>query len=89
MYLPDQAVMRVTNPWIHQGIQPVQLEMDQDGQHSDFTSEADTPLKAYYVSPPMGHGEPEYVNSELLLSLSQNAPPLLKMMTLLDMGSTP
>jgi hypothetical protein len=88
MYLLDQAVMRVTNPWIHQGIRPVQLEMDQDGRHSDFRSEADTPLEAYYVSPPMGHGEPEYVNSELL-SLSQNAPTLLKMTMLLDMGSTP
>ena len=89
MYLPDQAVMRVTNPWIHQGIRPVQLEMDQDGRHSDFTSGADTPLEAYYVSPPMGHGELEYVNSELLLSLSQNAPPPLEMTTLRDMGSPP
>ena len=89
MYLPDQAVMRVTNPWIHQGIRPVQLEMDQDGRHSDFTSGADTPLEAYYVSPPMGHGELEYVNSELLLSLSQNAPPPLETATLRDMGSPP
>ena len=89
MYLPDQAVMRVTNPWIHQGIRPVQLEMDQDGRHSDFTSGADTPLEAYYVSPPIGHGDLEYVNSELLLSLSQNAPPPLEMTTHRDLGSPP
>jgi hypothetical protein len=74
MYLPDDAVLRVTNPWIHQGIRPVQLEMDQDGRQSNFTSGADTPLEAHYVSPPIGHGDLEYVNSELLLSLSQNAP---------------
>ena len=76
MYLPDEAVLRVTNPWIHQGIRPVQqLEVDQDGgRHSDFPSGADTPLEAHYVSPPIGHGDLEYVNSELLLSLSQNAP---------------
>ncbi len=77
MYLPDQAVLRVFNPWIHQGISPVQLEMDQDrdGRHSDFTSGTHTPLEAYYVSPPIGHGDLEYVNSELSLSLSQNTPP--------------
>ena len=35
----------------------------------DFTSGTDTPFKAYYVSPPIGHGDLEYVNSKLLLSL--------------------
>ena len=79
MYLPDQAVLRVANPWIHQGISPVQLDLDQDGRHSNLTSGADTPLEARFVSPPtgMGNGDSdlEYVNSELLLSLSQNAPP--------------
>ena len=89
MYLPDQAVLRVFNPWIHQGISPVQqLEMDQDGRHSDFTSGAHTPLEAYYVSPPIGHGDLEYVNSELLLSLSQNTPPPIET-TPRDMGSLP
>lgn len=89
MYLPDQAVLRVFNPWIRQGISPVQqLEMDQDGRHSDFTSGAHTPLEAYYVSPPIGHGDLEYVNSELLLSLSQNTPPPLET-TQRDMGSPP
>ena len=87
MYLPDQAVLRVFNPWIRQGISPVQqLEMDQDGRHSDFTSGAHTPLEAHYVSPPIGHGDLEYVNSELLLSLSQNAPPPIEA-THRDMGS--
>ncbi|KAI0001271.1 hypothetical protein BJV74DRAFT_766350 [Russula compacta] len=79
MYLPDQAVLRVANPWIHQGISPVQLDLDQDGRHSNLTSGADTPLEARFVSPPTGMGsgasDLEYVNSELLLSLSQNAPP--------------
>jgi hypothetical protein len=89
MYLPDQAVLRVFNPWIHQGISPVQqLEMDQDGRHSDFTSGAHTPLEAHYVSPPIGHGDLEYVNSELLLSLSQNTPPPIET-THRDMGSPP
>jgi arrestin-related trafficking adapter 4/5/7 len=89
MYLPDQAVLRVFNPWIHQGISPVQqLEMDQDGRYSDFTSGAHTPLEAHYVSPPIGHGDLEYVNSELLLSLSQNTPPPIET-THRDMGSPP
>jgi arrestin-related trafficking adapter 4/5/7 len=89
MYLPDQAVLRVFNPWIHQGISPVQqLEMDQDGRYSDFTSGAHTPLEAHYVSPPIGHGDLEYVNSELLLSLSQNTPPPIETMHR-DMGSPP
>jgi arrestin-related trafficking adapter 4/5/7 len=89
MYLPDQAVLRVFNPWIHQGISPVQqLEMDQDGRHSDFTSGVHTPLEAHYVSPPIGHGDLEYVNSELLLSLSQNTPPPIET-THRDMGSPP
>jgi arrestin-related trafficking adapter 4/5/7 len=89
MYLPDQAVLRVFNPWIHQGISPVQqLEMDQDGRQSDFTSGVHTPLEAIYVSPPIGHGDLEYVNSELLLSLSQNTPPPIET-THRDMGSSP
>jgi len=88
MYLPDQAVLRVFNPWIHQGISPVQLENDQDGRHSDFTSGTHTPLEAHYVSPPIGHGDLEYVNTELLLSLSQNAPPPIET-THRDLGSPP
>ncbi|KAI0256335.1 hypothetical protein BJV78DRAFT_1314984 [Lactifluus subvellereus] len=79
MYLPDQAALRVTNPWIHQGISPVQPpESDQDGRHSGSASGTHTPpLEAHYVSPPLGYGDDdlEYVNSELTLSLSQNAPP--------------
>ena len=78
MYLPDQAVLRVTNPWIHQGISPVQLDSDQDGRHSsEVTSGTHTPIEAHYVSRPTGHGDSdlEYVNSELLLSLSERVPP--------------
>jgi hypothetical protein len=82
MYLPDQAVLRVANPWIRQGISPVLLDSDQDGgRQSGVTSGTHTPLEAHYVSSPVGHGHGygdsglEYVNSELLLSLSQHAPP--------------
>ncbi|KAH9176791.1 hypothetical protein EDB89DRAFT_1903057 [Lactarius sanguifluus] len=79
VYLPDQAALRVTNPWLQHGISPVQQhETDHDGRHSSPTSGAHTPLEAYYVPSSLGggHGDPglEYVNSELLLSLSQNAP---------------
>ena len=79
MYLPDQAVMRVTNPWIQHGISPVQLDSDQDGgRHSEITSGTHTPIEAQYVSRPTGHHDDsdlEYVNSELLLSLSERVPP--------------
>ncbi|KAH8995749.1 hypothetical protein EDB92DRAFT_1943226 [Lactarius akahatsu] len=78
VYMPDQAALRVTNPWLQHGISPVQQhETDHDGRHSSPTSGAHTPLEAYYVPSSLGgHGDPEleYVNSELLLSLSQNAP---------------
>ncbi|KAI0268819.1 hypothetical protein BC834DRAFT_842114 [Gloeopeniophorella convolvens] len=77
MYLPEQAVFRVTNPWIHQGISPVQVD-----SHRDLVpaSGAETPLEAYHVSSPLGQVDSglEYVNSELLLSLSHNAPPPLE-----------
>jgi len=77
MYLPDQAVLRVTNPWIQQGISPVQLDSDHDGRYSEVTSGTHTPIEAHYVSRPTGHGDSdlEYVNSELLLSLSEHVPP--------------
>ena len=77
MYLPDQAVLRVANPWIQQGISPVQLDTDQDGRHSEVTSGTHTPIEAQYVSLPTGHGDSdlEYVNSELRLSLSEHVPP--------------
>lgn len=88
VYLPDQAALRVTNPWLQHGISPVQQPRDRDdtadhdGRLSSPTSGSGThtPLEAYYVPSALGHthgGDPglEYVNSELLLSLSQNAPP--------------
>lgn len=86
VYLPDQAALRVTNPWLQHGISPVQQHRERDdaaehdGRLSSPTSGTHTPLEAYYVpSSALGHaqsGDPglEYVNSELLLSLSQNAP---------------
>ena len=81
VYLPDQAALRVTNPWLQHGISPVQQQQpdaEHDGRLSSPTSGTHTPLEAYYVPSPHGSsGDPEleYVNSELLLSLSQNAPP--------------
>ncbi len=77
VYLSDQAALRVTNPWLQHGISPVQHEADHDGRLSSPTSGTHTPLEAYYVSSSLSSGDPEleYVNSELLLSLSQNAPP--------------
>ena len=81
VYLPDQAALRVTNPWLQHGIRPVQQhrdDADPDGRLSSPTSGTHTPLEAYYVPSSAQHGgDPglEYVNSELLLSLSQNAPP--------------
>ncbi|KAH8993325.1 hypothetical protein EDB86DRAFT_2929950 [Lactarius hatsudake] len=72
VYLPDQAALRVTNPWLQHGISPTTT-----GDTSSPASGAHTPLEAYYVPSSLGgHGDPEleYVNSELLLSLSQNAP---------------
>lgn len=77
VYMPDQAALRVTNPWLQHGISPVHHEADHDGRHSGPTSGTHTPLEAYYVSSSLGQGDPEleYVNSELLLSLSHNAPP--------------
>ena len=80
VYLPDQAALRVTNPWLQHGISPVQQHRDDaepDGRLSSPTSGTHTPLEAYYVPSSAQHsGDPEleYVNSELLLSLSQNAP---------------
>ena len=79
VYLPDQAALRVTNPWLQHGISPVHHDADHDGRLSSPTSGTHTPLEAYYVPSSLGSGsgdpELEYVNSELLLSLSQNAPP--------------
>jgi hypothetical protein len=84
VYLSDQAALRVTNPWLQHGISPVQQHRDRDdaaehdGRLSSPTSGTHTPLEAYYVPSALAHsGDPglEYVNSELLLSLSQNAPP--------------
>ncbi|TFY74340.1 hypothetical protein EWM64_g9672, partial [Hericium alpestre] len=76
MYLPEQSVMRVTNPWVHQGVSPVQ-------GHEGYTSTGvHTPLEAHHV-PSTIPGQTyatnlEYVNSELLLSLSHEHPPPLQ-----------
>jgi hypothetical protein len=74
MYLPEQAVMRVTNPWVQQGVSPVY----RDG--SLPVSGLATPLEAHQLPMHIQPNHPtnlEYVNSELLLSLSSEAPPVL------------
>ncbi|KAI0036968.1 hypothetical protein K488DRAFT_75724 [Vararia minispora EC-137] len=74
MYLPEQAVLRVTNPWVQHGISPVQLDGSQP------VSGLATPLEAHSLPThhPTHHpANLEYVNSELLLSLSSEAPPTL------------
>ncbi|KAI0066012.1 hypothetical protein BV25DRAFT_1849481 [Artomyces pyxidatus] len=83
MYLPEQAVMRVTNPWIHQGISPVQqdhLRAAGVTMRSAPGSGTHTPLEAHHI-PSALSSTPitnlDYVNSELLLSLSAEAPPAL------------
>ena len=79
VYMPDQAALRVANPWLQHGISPVADHHHDGGRLSSPTSGTHTPLEAYYVPSSIGYGygdpELEYVNSELLLSLSETAPP--------------
>lgn len=80
MFLPDAATMRVTNPWIHQGSNP-SMSRNAGG---NVASGASSPLVPHPISshlphaPGSGPSTPlEWVNSELLLSLSQDEPPPL------------
>ncbi|CAL1706329.1 unnamed protein product [Somion occarium] len=78
-YLPDQGIMRVANPWIAQGVSPV---LPESCGSSGATSPV--PLEAYPLGthndarsqlpqvPPPGSQPLDWVNSELLLSLTQN-----------------
>ncbi|KAI0315687.1 hypothetical protein OF83DRAFT_1084788 [Amylostereum chailletii] len=76
MFLPEQGVLRVTNPWVQNGISPVQMP---EGQSAPVSGLA-TPLEAHHIHSYLGHahGNLEYVNSELLLSLTSDAPPALE-----------
>ncbi|THH28381.1 hypothetical protein EUX98_g5798 [Antrodiella citrinella] len=76
VFLPETGVLRVTNPWIAQGISPVI-------SYSEVSSGIQSPLETY----PVGQAPPQsqlpanptqagnvldWVNSELLLSLSEH-----------------
>jgi len=87
MYLPESATMRVTNPWVRDGVSPVAGSLTSD-IHSPWPlsqSGTSTPLEAHLLShlphaPGSGDSTPlDWVNSELLLSLSEQAPPALSM----------
>jgi arrestin-related trafficking adapter 4/5/7 len=74
MFLPDASTMRVRNPWIVQGVSPtINAELLVRSGHS-------TPLEAHAFShlphaPRSGSDSPlDWVDSELLLSLSQDHP---------------
>ncbi|KIJ60026.1 hypothetical protein HYDPIDRAFT_32605 [Hydnomerulius pinastri MD-312] len=81
MYLPDSATMRVTNPWVHNGVSPTYMNEQQSLSGSWTPSGAASPLFAHPASshlphvPQSGASTPlDWVNSELLLSLSNSAP---------------
>ncbi|KAH7925626.1 hypothetical protein BV22DRAFT_1064546 [Leucogyrophana mollusca] len=82
MYLPEAATMRVTNPWIHNGVSPTLMGENQSIPGAWTPSGASSPLHAHPVlshlphAPQSGTSTPlDWVNSELLLSLSNEAPP--------------
>ncbi|KAG5643382.1 hypothetical protein DXG03_000996 [Asterophora parasitica] len=85
MFLPDSATMRVTNPWISQGASPVHLPDAPPTTWPISRSGRSTPLEAHLLThlphqpdPNASNTPLEWVNSELLLSLSDNAPPRLR-----------
>lgn len=81
MYLPDSATTRVLNPWVHYNVSPTFMpEHPLSGSWSP--SGAASPVMPHPVSshlphiPQSGTSTPlDWVNSELLLSLSNAAPP--------------
>ncbi|KAK0462608.1 uncharacterized protein EV420DRAFT_1628125 [Desarmillaria tabescens] len=87
MFLPESATMRVTNPWVHGGISPtVVSNAGAEALSSPWprsTSGNSTPLEAHLLAhlphaPGSGDSTPlDWVNSELLLSLSEEDPPTL------------
>ncbi|GLB37006.1 putative arrestin (or S-antigen), C-terminal domain [Lyophyllum shimeji] len=85
MYLPDSATMRATNPWISQGASPVPAPDSPLTTWPLTRSGRSTPLEAQLLThlphqpdPNASNAPLEWVNSELLLSLSDRAPPRLR-----------
>ncbi|KAF7983831.1 hypothetical protein HWV62_19095 [Athelia sp. TMB] len=83
-YMPDAATRRITNPWVHTGTNPVNAALlrNANGSVPFLASGSATPLDPHPLTsqlPPHPHpgaSTPlEWVNSELLLSLSQEEPP--------------
>ena len=79
MFLPDSATMRVANPWVSSGLSPVIVR--QLTEESTDASGTSSPLAAQPMSshlprePGSNSSIPlEWVNSELLFSLSQRDP---------------
>lgn len=84
MYLPDSATTRVLNPWIHSNVSPTFMSEHQILPGAWTPSGIASPLMPNPVSshlpdaPQSGTSTPlDWVNSELLLSLSNIAPPRL------------
>ncbi|KAH7910105.1 hypothetical protein BJ138DRAFT_1065894 [Hygrophoropsis aurantiaca] len=84
MYLPEAATMRVSNPWVLAGVSPTFMGEGQSMPVSGgwTPSGASSPLHAHPVlshlphAPQSGASTPlDWVNSELLLSLANEAPP--------------
>ncbi|KAF9073646.1 hypothetical protein BDP27DRAFT_1318638 [Rhodocollybia butyracea] len=75
MYLPESVTMRVTNPWVRDGVSPVSGSADIASPWSRSRSGYSSPLDAHALShlphvPGSGDSTPlDWVNSELLLSL--------------------
>ncbi|KAF9236340.1 hypothetical protein BU15DRAFT_50123 [Melanogaster broomeanus] len=81
MYLPDSATTRVMNPWVHSGVSPTYNPEHQSRSGAWTPSGAASPLMPHPISshlppvPQSGTSAPlDWVNSELLLSLSSSAP---------------
>ncbi|EKM54707.1 uncharacterized protein PHACADRAFT_258723 [Phanerochaete carnosa HHB-10118-sp] len=83
-YIPETAVMRVTNPWVHQGISPVvRRDTEPTGMYSPaplecfpYNRPGPHPPTARSQLPPSPGPDTQqlhWVNSELLLSLGQYA----------------
>ncbi|KAF9264157.1 hypothetical protein L218DRAFT_863584 [Marasmius fiardii PR-910] len=90
MYLPENAMMRVTNPWVRNNVSPVAYPNDISSPWPISSSGRVSPLEAQAFgmsgapsprnegpSPGLGGTQAlEWVNSELLLSLIDNPPDL-------------
>lgn len=81
MFLPEAATMRVTNPWVSNGASPTIVE-DRPvwpGHHSGTSTPLEAHLLSHLPHAPGSHDSTplDWVNSELLLSLSEDAPPPL------------